>query len=98
MGDFRKKNILQTDFEGKKILQGTTLQKKLPTDSKKYISKRTVLEKNLTVLLYVRKKISVTRVFGGKNSYPNQITHTPTHPLPPSLSKVKCSTRLRGGR
>ena len=93
MGDFRKKNILQTDFEGKKILQGTTLQKKLPTDSK-----RTVLEKNLTVLLYVRKKNSVTRVFGGKNSYPNQITHTPTHPLPHSLSKVKCSTRLRGGR
>jgi len=34
MGDFRK-NILQTDFEGKKFLQGNTWQKKIPTLKKK---------------------------------------------------------------
>ena len=36
MGDFRKKkNILQTDFEGKKILQGKTWQKNPYTMKKK---------------------------------------------------------------
>ena len=28
MGDFRKKDVLQTDFEGKKFLQGNTWRKK----------------------------------------------------------------------
>ena len=91
MGDFRKKNILQTDFEGKKILQGTTLQKKLPTDSKKYISKRTVLEKNLTVLLYVRKKI-LSPEFLGENILTQTKSPIPLRtpsPIPSQKSNVR---------
>lgn len=50
MGDFRKK-ILQTDFQGKKLLQGNTWVKKYPT-----------LKKKVTPL-YVREK-SITRGLG----------------------------------
>ena len=54
MGDFRKKNILQTDFEGKKFLQGNIWRKKnLPR--KRYLSWRIMLKKILTPL-YVKKK------------------------------------------
>ena len=43
MGDFRKKRILQTDFEGKNYCKEIT-GKKIPT-LKKYISRRTMLGK-----------------------------------------------------
>lgn len=82
MGVFRKKEILQTDFEGKKILQGNTWRKKL-LHGKKYLSRPIMLEKYLTTL-YAKKKINHQR-FGEKNSYQNQINHTP-----PPQKKANC--------
>ena len=65
MGDFRR-NILQTDFGGKKLLQGNTWVKKYPTLKKKRLQ-----------LCMSQKNLSPER-FGKNNLYPNQVTHTPS--------------------
>ena len=54
---------------------------------KKYLSWQLMLKKNLLVCL---EKESCHQGFGKTNSYPNQITHTPTPATSPS--KVKWST------
>lgn len=78
MGDFWKKNILQTDLEDKKFLQGNTWGK---DTEKKYISWLIILKKNRT-LLFVGEEDSITRGFEKKNFFflpkPN---HPYLHPL-----------------
>ena len=49
MGDFRKRIILEADFEGKNILQGNTWRK-ISCTEKKYLSSRIMLENNLIPL------------------------------------------------
>ena len=68
MGDFRKENIPQTDFEGKKFLQGNIWREKMLPE-KRYLSWRIMLEKILTPL-YVKKKNSITRGLGKVKSLP----------------------------
>ena len=67
MGDFSRKmkNVMQTDFEGKKFLRGNTWRKKLPRMKEKYLSWRIKLEKNLS-LLHVRKIILSSEVYEKK--------------------------------
>ena len=74
MGDSEKKYILQTDFEGKKILQGNTWRKK-------YLLCRIMLGKKLTPLC-VRKKNYFTRGLRKK-----KFVHKPNDPHPPSKDK-----------
>ena len=67
------KNILQTDFEGKKFLQGSTWWKNIFQGVQSW--------KNKSYTVICQEKILSP---GEKNSYQNQITHTPPPP-----SKVK---------
>ena len=52
-----EKNILQSDFEGEKILARKYLAKKNPTLTKN-LSWRIMLEKNLTPLYFRKKKVT----------------------------------------
>ena len=70
-----EKNILQTDFKGKIILQGTIWEKNFRDEKKKSLMAYNAGKKNLTPL-YVREKNSISRGLGEKNSYTNQITLT----------------------
>ena len=70
-----EKNILQTDFKGKIILQGTIWEKNFSDEKKKSLMAYNAGKKNLTPL-YVREKNSISRGLGEKNSYTNQITLT----------------------
>ena len=70
-----EKNILQTDFKGKIILQGTIWEKNFSNEKKKSLMAYNAGKKNLTPL-YVREKNSISRGLGEKNSYTNQITLT----------------------
>ena len=84
MGDFRKKNILQTDFERKKHAT-KFLEKQYPA-LKKLLLMTYNVEKNLTTL-YVGQKISNSRGLG-KNCY-LKITHTPLpHKRPMVMSTI----------
>ena len=86
-GWFQYKDVLQTDFEGKKFLRGNTWRKKkIPRMKEKYLSWRIKLEKK-SYTVACQENNSITKRFMKKNSYPNQITHT-LHPPP---SKVKWS-------
>ena len=71
MGDSEKKYILQTDFEGKKILRGNTWRKK-------YLLCRIMLGKKLTPLC-VRKKNYFTR--GLRKKKIRTQTKSPTPPF-----------------
>ena len=84
MGDFRKKIILQTDFEGKKNLVRKNLAKKIPTLYKKLSFMGDKAEKK-SYTVVCQERNSIARGLG-KYSFPNQITHT----TPPS--KVKWLT------
>ena len=74
MGDFRKK-ILQTDFKGKIIMQGTIWEKKFSNEKNPSLVAYNAGKKNL-IWVYVREKNSISRGLGEKNSYTNQITLT----------------------
>ena len=68
MGDFRKKNNLQTDFEGKKFLQGNTRRKK-----KSYTEKKSFTPYNPEKYYYIvvcQKKILSPEIRGQKILFP----------------------------
>ena len=96
-GWFQKKNILQTDFEGKNSYMEILYLAKKDSYTEKTIFRGVWLwKKNLTARpLYVRKKNSITSGFGGKIlSPPNHPYHprNPTHS--PSMSNGRCSFRF----
>ena len=74
-----EKNMLQTDFEGKKSCKVIPREKILAL--KKYLSWPIMLgKKSYTVVC--QKKIQTPEVWEERNSYPNQITHTSQPPTP----------------
>ena len=96
MGDFRKKKKQkqkqeQSNFGGKDFFMEIPEEKNLTLKKISFMALN--VEKNLTHLLVTEKKFnSIARGLAGKNSYPNQITHTPPPPSPPPApSKVKWS-------
>ena len=74
MGDLRKKNIPQTDFDKKNNLARKQLRKKYPALKISRMADNAG-KKSYTVECW--GKNSFSRVLGKKNPYPNQITHTP---------------------
>ena len=69
-----EKNILQTDFKGKIILQGT-IWEKISAMKKKNLSWHIMLVRKI-LHHCIREKNSISRGLGEKNSYTNQITLT----------------------
>ena len=84
IGDLGKKYPADW-FQGEKNLARKYLGEKIPVLKKISLIVYNTGKKSLT-LLYVREEILSPEVWG-KNSYPNQITHTP----PPPPTKVKWS-------
>ena len=80
--DFRKKNVLQTYFRGKKFLQGNTCEEN-SYNEKKYLSRRVNLEKKSYTVVCQEKILSPD--FGEIFFLPKP-NHPYPHPLP---SKVK---------
>ena len=67
--------LLQSEFEGKNILQGNTRGKQYPALKKKSLMGYNAGKKILHRCIPVKKKLSPE--VWEKNSYPNQITPTP---------------------
>ena len=84
MGDFRKKKQKQKQEQSNlrgKIFLRKYLRKKI-LHWKKYLSWRLMWKKSYTFACHGKKNLILSpEVWQEKNSYPNQITHTPPPPL-----------------
>ena len=96
MGWFQhRKKFLEEWFRGKKILVRKYLGKKIPTLKKIYLSWLIILEKKSYTVVCRGKRNYITTGLEKKNHYPNQITHTLSHPPKRSNGRLLALTKIR---
>ena len=89
MGSVRKKISCRRISRVKKLLQGTTWRKIIPTLEKKILFMVYNAEKKSYTVVCQQKILSPDRGLGKKNFHTNQITHTLPHSPCPPLQMVR---------
>ena len=100
-GWFQKKNILQTDFEGKKILQGTTLRKKNSYWLRKNIFQSGRCWKNVSQHYCMSGKIFLSPEFFGEKILTQTKSPIPLRtpsPIPSQKSNVRLGLGADGNQ